>query len=229
MKEFETGCLLIHGLAGSRREIVSHTAKLHACGFPTAVPLLAGHEAGPRELAAAKHTDWLQSVWTAYDDLAASCRQVGVIGFSMGGLLGIHLCQARQVQALVLINTPIYFWNSQRILLNLSGDFPFYARKYLSSGAKMPLPALIQFLTLLNKTKPLLANVRCTALIMQTLDDDTTKPASAGYLQANLGGPKTLSTYPTGGHIVWQTETGEKMGRELCAFLQELTSRGSLD
>lgn len=223
MKKFETGCLLIHGFAGSRCEIDSLVSKLNEYGFLTSVPLLAGHEASCRELARAKHSDWIQSVLAAYDDLEKSCNNLVVIGFSMGGLLGIQLCQVHKIQALVLINTPIFYWNIKRIILNLRRDFRFYAKKYLTSSVNTPpLPALIQFITLLHKTKPLLTNIQCTSIIIQTLDDDTVKPKSANYIDSKIVGPKILKTYPSGGHLVFQTETGEKIGAELCCFLQKL-------
>ena len=223
MKKFDTGCLLIHGFAGSRREIDSLVSKLDEGGFPTSVPLLAGHESSRRDLARARYTDWIQSVLAAYADLEKRCNNVVVIGFSMGGLLGIQLCQVHKIQALVLINTPIFYGNMKRVVLNLRCDFRFYAKKYLISSANVPpLPALIQFVTLLNKTKPLLTNLKCTSLIIQTLDDDTIKPKSANYINSKIVGLKVLKTYPTGGHVVFQSETGEKIGAELCCFLQEL-------
>ncbi|WP_088189679.1 alpha/beta fold hydrolase [Desulfosporosinus sp. FKA] len=223
MEKFNTGCLLIHGFAGSRREIDSLVTKLNECGFPTAVPLLAGHESSRRDLARAKYTDWIQSVVAAYADLEKRCHNVVVIGFSMGGLLGIQLCQVHKIQALVLINTPIFYGNMKQVISNLRCDFRFYARKYLSSSVNVPpFPALIQFVILLNKTKSLLANIKCTSMIIQTLDDDTVKPESANYLNSRMAGLRALKTYPTGGHVVFQSATGEKIGAELCLFLQEL-------
>ncbi|AFM41132.1 esterase/lipase [Desulfosporosinus acidiphilus SJ4] len=223
MKEFETGCLIIHGFAGSRREIDSLVTRLNENGLPTSVPVLAGHESSRRELARAKYTDWIQSVFAAYNDLEKQCNNVVVMGFSMGGLLGIQLCQAHKIKALVLINTPIYYLNLKRVFLNLGCDFRFYARKYLvSSTNPPPFAALIQFLILLHKTKSLLKDTKCTSLIFQTLDDDVIKPKSANHIYANISGHKTLKLYPTGGHLVLLTETGERIGEEIYGFLEGL-------
>ncbi|MGC7872689.1 alpha/beta hydrolase [Desulfosporosinus sp. SYSU MS00001] len=223
MKKHNTGYLLIHGFSGSRREIDSLVTKLNECGLPTAIPLLAGHESTRKDLARSKYTHWIQSVLDAYVDLEKRCNNVVVIGFSMGGLLGIQLCQVHKIQALVLINTPIFYGNTKRVILNLRCDFRFYVRKYLNSSANVPpLRAIIQFVILLHKTKSLLANIKCTSMIIQTLDDDTVKPKSANYLNSRIAGPKVLKTYPIGGHVVFQSETGDKISAELCCFLQEL-------
>lgn len=224
MEPYETGCLILHGFAGTRLDIDPLISRMKGCGFSVCAPLLSGHEAGRDALAASRYTDWIQSAEDALKELEKRCKRVVIIGFSMGGLIGIHLCMAHHPAALILINTPLYYWNIPRIIYNLKTDFGRYSRKYLNSGSGMPLHALIEFIALLNKTKPLLPAVHCPSLIFQTLDDDTVNPKSTRCICSKIKGPKKLIIYGSGGHMVFESETCDKVCDEICTFLEELTA-----
>jgi carboxylesterase len=221
MKKYNIGCLILHGFAGNRSEINSLVNTLSEYGYKTSAPLLAGHEASRRELARAKSADWIKSADAAYDELEDLCEKVVIIGFSMGGLIGVNLCQMHNASALVMVNTPVYYWNLKRIIKNLLCDFKFYIKKYFTASTGNPFSALVEFVSLLNKTKPLFSTITCTSLIIQTLDDDTVNPESANYIYSKIAGQKILKKYQTGGHVVFQNSTGDKICEELCNFLDE--------
>ena len=195
------GVLLIHGIAGSRREVAPLHEHLAQCGYIVSSPVLAGHEGTPKDLADSTHAEWIGSAQVAADELLQRCDALVVVGFSMGGLIAVNLCQTTDVHKLILINTPVYYWDKRNILRNLAADFPKYIRKYLKAGKRMPVPALLEFRKILRKTKPLFSGVRCPVLIIQTLDDDTVQPRSADFIYSNVEGEKTLKRYETGGHL----------------------------
>lgn len=158
----------------------------------------------------------------AYIELEKQCRDIIIIGFSMGGLIGANICENHNVKALILINTPIYFWDIKRIIKNLFSDFPLFIKKYFSASVSKPLPILFEFLTLLNKTKPFFSNINCPTLIVQTLDDDTVNPKSADYIFSKLKGQKLLKKYENGGHLVFLNEVGIIVAKDICEFLNEI-------
>lgn len=222
-KENKVGCLILHGFAGSRQDIAPLTNGLIQNGYEVSAPLLAGHEAGRKSLSNIKYTDWIRSAEDALFQMENRCEKVIVIGFSMGGLIGAQLYRRHDLSALVLINTPVYYWNVKQILLNLFSGSRYYFQKYLNAGTSVPIHALWEFVTLLNKTKPIFTDIVDESLIIQTLDDDTVNPKSLWFLCKNVRGPKYIITYPRGGHMVFQTQTGANICATVCDFLRRVS------
>lgn len=214
-----TGVLIIHGFAGMRSELAPLKEHLEKRGFIVSMPLLAGHESTRKELAKSNYNEWIKSAEDAAKELETKCGKLIVIGFSMGGLIGVNLCRHRNVEKIVLINTPVYYWDIVRMLKNLNSDFKTYSKKYFTASTNKPLRALLSFQKLLNKTKPLFSGVCCPALIMQTLNDDTVNPKSADYIFQNIKSKKVLKKYNTGGHLPFETDTANHICLEIENFI----------
>jgi carboxylesterase len=220
--ENNIGCLIFHGFAGNRKELSPLIDKIKEYGYVTVSPLLTGHEATRRELALAKLHDWLKTAEDAIKEMEQKCNKIVIVGFSMGGLISVNLCQKHKVYALVLINTPIYYWDIKRIIRNILSDFRIYIKKYFTASTSSPIPALFEFLTLLKKTKPLFNSIDCSTLIIQTLDDDTVNPKSADYIYSQLTCKKKIKKYLTGGHVVFDSSTCEELCSDVIDFLDKL-------
>ena len=82
-----TGILIIHGFAGTRKEMEPLSKHLEKCGFTVSVPLLTGHESTRKNLAGAKNEDWLNSAKAAGHTLKKQCEKLIIVGFSTGGHL----------------------------------------------------------------------------------------------------------------------------------------------
>jgi carboxylesterase len=185
-------------------------------------PLLSGHEATPRELARAKHTEWITTARLALFELKQHCDRVIVIGFSMGGLIAVQLCRLCGCDGIVLINTPVYYWNLKQIFINLHTDFRHYSKTYLTSGNGLPMHALIEFLRLLSSTKRMIAGIDCSALVLQCENDDTVDPKSADYIFKRLCGRKRLISIPECSHIVFLSSASGKVCAEINYFIEEM-------
>ncbi len=97
-----TGIFLIHGLTGSPTEMAPLDKILRRAGYQTAVPLIAGHGAGHKELLATSWQDWLESLRRDLRQLARNCDAVVVVGLCVGGLLGLLLAaEEEKVEGLV--------------------------------------------------------------------------------------------------------------------------------
>lgn len=86
------GVLLLHGLTGAPGEMRLVGRRLRRAGFEVSAPLLAGHGADQQTLLRTTWRDWLDSVRTAYRELAAQVGEVYVAGVCVGGALGLALC-----------------------------------------------------------------------------------------------------------------------------------------
>lgn len=100
----EIGLLLIHGFSSTLSIFTDLVNRLSVDGFTISVPCLPGHGAHPEDLLTVNRQDWLQTVENAFDFLNQQCKQVIVIGFSLGGALAIHLaCKHPNIKKLILI------------------------------------------------------------------------------------------------------------------------------
>jgi len=184
---------------------------------------LAGHGTQPEELTYLTWRDWLRSASEGLDRLKRNGRKVVVVGFSMGGLLGMHLCAAQpeQVAGLVVISSPIYFRDRRIHLIPLVRHVVRWhrvrqsdtnvdpeARTRYFSYRHYPLIAVDHLLDLMRVTRKVLPSVRTPALIMHGLRDQIIHPKSARYIFNNIAsGSKRIVWWRNSGHgVVFDTE-----------------------
>jgi carboxylesterase len=99
------GVLLIHGLAGTPKEMRYVANGLARAGYTVHCPQLAGHCGSEAELKAATWQDWYASCDTALTALRKECDFVVVGGLSTGAVLAMLLAANRpdDVQATALL------------------------------------------------------------------------------------------------------------------------------
>jgi carboxylesterase len=83
---------------------------LHGRGFTVLAPALPGHCTTAAHLSRTTWHDWYAGVVSAFEDLRRRCRQVAVVGQSLGGALALHLARDRgpEVSALVTLAAPLW-------------------------------------------------------------------------------------------------------------------------
>jgi carboxylesterase len=112
------GCLLVHGFTGDPSEMRGLGDHLHKAGHTVLGIRLPGHGGKPEDLAAVRWPDWLAAVADARDDLATRCASVSLVGFSLGGALGVLLAaRGAELRRLVLLATPTRLMGDWRINL----------------------------------------------------------------------------------------------------------------
>ena len=226
-------CLLIHGFTGSPPEMRWLGAYLAERGIRVNGIRLAGHGTQPEELNHLTWKDWLSSASEGLDRLKRNGRKVVVVGFSMGGLLGMHLCAANpeQVAGLVVISSPIFFRDRRIHLIPLvrhvvrwhrvgrSNNDPEIQTRYFAYR-RYPLIAVDHLLDLMRVTRTVLPSVRTPALIMHGLRDRIIHPKSARYIFNNIASAsKQVVWWRNSGHgVVFDTER-EQVSRRVLEFV----------
>jgi carboxylesterase len=98
------GVLVLHGFTGSPASMRPLAEAAAAAGFSVELPRLPGHGTSLEDMKATDWADWSGAALAAYDELAARCEAVAVVGLSMGGALTAHVAQQRDVAGCVFIN-----------------------------------------------------------------------------------------------------------------------------
>lgn len=99
------GVLVLHGLTGTTSSVVDLAKMCAARGYSVSAPRLPGHGTSVEDMMTTDWSDWSAAALRAYDELAATCPRVAVVGLSVGGGLAVHVAAHRpDVVALVFIN-----------------------------------------------------------------------------------------------------------------------------
>ncbi len=221
------GCLIIHGFGGGRFEIEPLRSFLNNQGYETYCPLLAGHERGRRELAHTGYHNWIDSAQEGYDILKSKCSKVIIIGFSMGGLIGVNLLKNNEAAGLVTLSTPVWFWDFKIIAGNIFNDIrkgrKASIKRYVRSVVRIPLTACLNFHRLLRKTKPMFKEVNVPCLIVQGKRDDTARWQSADYIHGHIKSEKKeLKYFDDAPHLICCYESSQKVFNHVLRFAQSL-------
>jgi len=219
----KTAYLLIHGLAGSRKELSYLFEKLRAQGLDASYVILKGHEQSNKVLSRTTYQEWISSAHESVAKAFETHEKVVLIGFSMGGLVASHLCNEFDIDKMIFVNTPIYFWDMKKISGNIVNDLKsrsfHHVKRYFTASTDKPFRTLLQFVMLLNKTKKLMTRIKCDALVLQSKKDDTVKASSADYIFASLNGKKQLKFYDGGSHQIFESEIKDQVCEDILSFL----------
>ncbi len=215
--------IIIHGFAGDISEIkylndflIKKELKVHSI-------LLKGHGTNKSDMKKYNYKQWIDHAICEILHIKKDYKNICLIGFSMGGLICVNIMQHIKISKLILINTPVYFWDIKLILKNVLFDIKNKKRDninfYLHSSSKAPFKSLINFLIILNKTKKIFSNVNVNTLILQCLDDDTVKNKSAVYIYNLIKTQAEIKYYKTGGHQVLLSSTKDLVCEDIFNFI----------
>jgi len=224
--------IIIHGFGGTTKDVAHLEDFMSAQGMPVHVPLLAGHGGRKKELAASTPAEWIESVRVEIIKFLGSYDKVNLLGFSMGSFIAIHLGAefgAEKIGNIVLINTPIHFWNTKVIAKDLAarekGSLTNYVNKAVSKGIKSGM----DFLAMLSNTKKILSNADLmrkmpATLIVQSANDETVRPKSAEYIKRKIGDAAQIKYYESVSHHIFtkNPDFRDAVCQDICDFINKI-------
>lgn len=226
-KSAVAGCLLIHGFGGNVDEVKPMEDFLMKQVYRVECPPLKGHTGKRKDLESCTYRDWIASAQEGYDKLKQECDTVMLVGFSMGGLIAFQIASNNRVDAVVTLNTPIYYWDLKRIAINIVEDLKKRRfdniHRYIVSSRSMPFNALMNFRLLLSTTKPILKKIECPVFTAQALEDDTVRKNSANYINSHIGSVyKKIEFYEESGHLILWSKASERVIMDVGDFLNQI-------
>jgi carboxylesterase len=192
----DTGILLLHGFSGSPFEVRELGARLHRRGYSVYAPELPGHAGDVRVLARVRRDDYLDAAEALFDLVQRRNERVYIVGFSMGGTLGLHVAQRREPAALVTINTPVFMpphVHHGAAVSRVSKNIPVPVNINALFGhvgyPTVPASALATFLSVLERVRRGLHDVRCPLLVLHSARDITVPVANAAAIADAVSSP----------------------------------------
>ncbi len=189
------GVVCCHGLSGAPASMRPWAEHLADAGFTVALPRLPGHGTRWQDLNATRWTDWYGEVTRTFDLLRTRCRQVFVVGLSMGGTLTIRLAEERgdEVAGIVLVNPSLTTQRRDAKLLSLVSrivpSVPGIAGDIKKPGVRevaydrLPLKAAASLAELWPIARADLDRVTQPVLLYRSREDHVVEPVNAQILR----------------------------------------------
>lgn len=207
------------------------------CGFTVSGILLSGHGLGTQELESSRWPDWLRSAEEGLDALSRKCQRIGIVGFSMGGLLALLLAQRHpdKIRGIALLATPLFASPVKARLAaslwRLPGVRPLIRRraKRLEQRPKpwrgdlSPVQATFAQLKWILRRKAAL--VECPALVVHSKQDRSVPWQNAPALCTLLGSScKATVLLSASGHVLPLDTERDFVAQIVADFLEGLLS-----
>lgn len=190
-----TGCLLIHGFGGTPTDLGQLPEYLAAQGYTVLTVQLAGHGTTPAAFYASRWEEWLASVEAGYQQLRQHCQQIVVVGFSLGGVLGLLLSQRQPIAGIVTMGSRV---------ITLDNWYLAYAPVRALFALRDPsIAAFYQLRMVVQQAAAILPLVQVPALVMQGRDDTVVTLADAEAIANGIRSAKK--------DLVWWDATGHEM------------------
>jgi esterase/lipase len=173
-----------------------------------------------------------------YEVIKRSCEKLFVVGFSMGGCLGLMLGEEKgnEIDGVVSISTPLRIRNKNIIFANLidQANRLVAALPYLDGIKRfkkldpenpginyqnIPISALKEFKNVMEYTEKCLEEVYNPVLIIQGRNDPTVDPVSAELILKRVASAEKKLTWVEADNHVIVTEKGSHVHREILSFI----------
>jgi len=209
----ERGVLLIHGFTGSPSEMRLLGEYLNAQGYTVLAPRLCGHGTSAEEMATTIWPHWYGVVQDGYHLLKGLCKEIAVVGLSMGGLFALKMGIDYPITKVVSLAAPIYLTDKRLPMLGFVRLFRRFVPKkrrslkvdpiYSVCYDRTPLASLSSLLELIKHVDQQLPRLDKPVLIMQSRREHTVQPKSAKHIYDRVGSvEKKLIWLEKSGHII---------------------------
>jgi carboxylesterase len=212
----ETGCLLVHGLTGTPKEMRWMGEFLFEQGITVLGIRLSGHATTSASLERTRWQDWLASLEDGFHLLRHSCTKIFICGLSLGGALSLYAASYLPVEGVISISAPYelpHDWrlNFIRLFLYIQPRVPKGSPDWHNPQAAFdhleypyyPTASIAELRDLLVELRQVLPQVKRPALIIHSRADRGVLPSNAEKIFTALGSSaKEILWVENSGHVV---------------------------
>lgn len=230
----KTGILVLHGFSGGPYEVEPLAAYLQErtdCIID--MPTFVGHGAA-EDLAMKgyKAQHWLMDAELAYRRLAKKVDGVIVIGFSMGGVIALHLATRYPVKKLVLLSAAIKYVSPRRLVEDIRimaveafrgklKDNELFLR-YEYKFRNVPLSSTVEFMKIVSRTEKYIHLIKTPVFIVQGEMDGIVPSITARVLYDHMPAKqKQLYLSSHGKHHICYSDDKDIWFKKVYMFLME--------
>ena len=210
----DRGALVLHGFTGNPQSMRGLARALADAGLTVELPLLPGHGTAIADMLPTTWADWSAAAESAYENLAARCEAVAVVGLSMGGTLAVWLAQRHpEIAALALVNPLLsppdegtvslvqaMFDGGDEVAPGIGSDIAM-GGAVESAYPELPLRAALSLFDAAGAVEAELASVTCPVLVFTSTQDHVVDPKSSELLVARATGPVEQVTLERSDHV----------------------------
>ncbi|MEH6941961.1 alpha/beta hydrolase [Bacillus sp. JJ722] len=226
----KTGCLCIHGFTGKPFEVepVADYFRQHT-DWEISVPTLPGHEENG-DLSSIEYMEWINCAEEELLKLLASCQEVFIVGFSMGGIIACNLAKKYPVKKLVLLSAAAKYISTKQLALDIKDvikdsfqgnikENELYKR-YTTKITKTPIHATGQFRTLVAANAKVFKDITIPVFIAQGRRDGIVPVKTASYLYKKIASDyKVIYIDEEAKHLICHSPNNETLFRLIKQFL----------
>ncbi|HLE29994.1 MAG TPA: alpha/beta fold hydrolase [Anaerolineales bacterium] len=230
------GALLIHGFTGAPKEMRLLAEALAAEGLTVLGVRLTHHGTTPDDMFRSHWRDWFTSALDGYYLLRDQCRQIFVMGLSMGGTLALRLSAFYPVDGVVAMSTPsqpLYDHMDWRVKYaeTLSYLFPYAPKGEAAptdpvthaahvSYPSYPVRAIPQLRELLHDTAALFPQITVPVLLAHSWNDQGVPPENMLYIFEHLGATdKEMFWLERSAHVITEEAERDQLFARIIAFV----------
>lgn len=198
----EKGVLLLHGFTGTPAEMKYLGERIYQSGYSLYIPRYPGHGTSLEEMVLTASRDWYISAREALIELMHYCREVYLVGMSMGGILSILLAREFPIKRIALLSVPSSIKEKSIYITPIVGLFKKVlwrmdptkgvsceeARSYhVCYNMGIPIRQSWQLLRLIKRAMRNLPDVHSDALLIQSKDDSIIPRRSIDFIYTRIG------------------------------------------
>jgi carboxylesterase len=243
----KTGCLLIHGFAGTPKEMRWMGEYLHQQGQTVLGIRLPGHATKPADMVRTRTADWLAAVEDGWHLLSGLVDEVFLVGLSMGGALALLMSTRLPVAGTIVMSTPYRLADDPRLKFTkaLSVVMPYLPKPprndddpsvgyfdkslwdYHVSYPVNPVRSIAELQTLLAEMRAALPQIKTPVLLIHSKDDGYVVKDSLPSLYAAIGAAdKTMLWIEGSGHVVTEEPPRGEVYQAANTFIQRVSAGG---
>lgn len=190
----DIGVLVIHGFTGSTQSMRLVGYQLNKWGYTVSMPCLKGHGTTPEDMETCTYRDWIDSVKTAYTELAAKVKDIFVFGLSMGGTLTLYCGIHFPVKGIITVNAAVSIPsfkeiykdpNTPRFIQGIGSDIKKTGVKEWAYD-RTPKISIGEIVELTEQVRSDLPKVTCPLLVFKSLEDHVVPPDNQDYIYQHV-------------------------------------------